>query len=210
MGFSMILGKSLVSTEAYYRITDNKVERIRSVYDDNVILHSVDNVGTDYALGVELMLDMKMISWWNANCMTNLFHYRIISDLDDDSDEDFNWSIRVNNEFKLTNTTKLQINGRYRSPSVSSQGTRQGYFMTDAALKQEFFRKRFSITVQVRDILGTGSREFRSEGDDFYSYMYMTRESPTFMLNLSYNFNNYKPDRRRDEGEQEFEGTEDM
>ncbi|UCC11629.1 MAG: TonB-dependent receptor [candidate division WOR-3 bacterium] len=209
-GFSTLLGKSLVSTEAYYRITDNKVERIRSVYDDNVILHSVDNVGTDYALGVELMLDMKMIDWWNVNCMTNFYHYRIQSDLDNDTEEDFNWSVRVNNEFKLTSSTKLQVNGRYRSPSVSSQGTRQGYFMTDAALKQEFFKKRFSITLQVRDILRTGSREFRSEGADFYSYMYMTRESPIFMLNLSYNFNNYKPDRRRDEGEQEFEGSEDM
>ncbi len=210
IGFSTLLGKNLVSTEAYYRITDNKVERIRSVYDDNVILHSVDNIGTDYALGVELMLDMKMLNWWNANCMTNVYHYRITSDLDADTDEDYNWSVRVNNEFKLTSTTKLQVNGRYRSPSVSSQGTRQGFFMTDAALKQEFFKKRFSITLQVRDILQTGGHEFRSEGEDFYSYTSMTRESPVFMLNLSYNFNNYKPDRRREAGEQEFEGEEDM
>jgi outer membrane receptor protein involved in Fe transport len=212
VGFSTLLGKSLLSTEAYYRITDNKVERIRSVYDDNVILHSVDNVGTDYALGVEFMFDIKMIDWWNTNFMSNFYHYRIASDLDglDSEQEDFNWSIRVNNEFKLTKSTRLQINGRYRSPSVSTQGMREGYFMTDAAIKQEFFRKQFSITLQVRDILSTGSREFRSEGEDFYTYTYMTRESPMFTLNISYNFNNYKPDRRQEEGEQEFEDSEEM
>jgi outer membrane receptor protein involved in Fe transport len=211
IGFQTLLGKSLLSVEAYYRITDNKVERIRSVYDDNVILHTVDNVGTDYALGVEFMFDLKMVKWWNINCLSNLYHYRIVNDLDGGLDQDdFNWSARVNNEFKITNFTNVQINGRYRSPSVSSQGMREGYFMTDAALKQEFLNRRLSLTLQVRDILGTGRREFRSEGEDFYSYTSMTRRSPVFMLNLSYNFNNYKPDRRRDEGEQQFEGSEDM
>jgi len=211
IGFQTLLGKSLLSAEAYYRITDNKVERIRSVYDDNVILHTVDNVGTDYALGVEFMFDLKMMKWLNINCLSNFFHYRIVNDLDGGLvQDDFNWSARINNEFKITNFTKFQINGRYRSPSVSSQGMREGYFMTDAALKQEFLKRKLSLTLQVRDILGTGSHEFRSEGADFYSYTYMTRESPVFMLNVSYNFNNYKPDRRQEEGEQEFEGSEDM
>lgn len=211
LGFQTLLGKSLLSAEAYYRITNNKVERIRSVYDDNVILHTVENVGTDYALGVEFMLDLKMMKWWNINCLSNLYHYRIVSDLDGGLDQDdLNWSARANNEFKITNFTKFQINCRYRSPSISAQGMREGYFMTDAALKQEFLNRKLSLTLQVRDILGTGRREFRSEGEDFYSYATMTRRSPVFMLNLSYNFNNYKPNRRREEGEQEFEGSEDM
>ncbi|UCG92656.1 MAG: outer membrane beta-barrel protein, partial [candidate division WOR-3 bacterium] len=121
-----------------------------------------------------------------------------------------NWSIRFNNEFKLLKSTKVQINGRYRSPAISAQGQREGFFTTDAALKQEFLEKRLSVTLQVRDILSTGKREYRSEGADFYYYSSFDRTSPIVMLTLTYNFNNYKPERRPDENGEEFEGMEDF
>jgi hypothetical protein len=196
----------------YYRVTRNKIERVRSVYDEDIIMHTVENVGIDYALGVEFMLNLKLLNWWNINCMTNFYDYRIEGNLygADFSQEDFSWSTRLNNELKLSSSTKFQINGRYHSPRVSSQGQREDFFITDAALKQEFFGKKLSVTVQVRDIFGTGKREYRSEGIDFSSYSCFTRNAPLVMLSLSYNFNNYKPERRREDREQEFEGSEDF
>ena len=47
--------------------------------------------------------------------------------------------------------------------------------------------------------------EFESEGPDFYSYRKFTRESPVITLSLSFNFNNYRPERREREME-DFEG----
>ncbi len=212
LGYQLSLGKSLFSSEAYYRVTHNKVERVRSVYGENVIMHTVENVGTDYARGVEFMLDLNQLKWWNINIMTNLYDYRIEGNLygEDFSEEDFNWSIRLNNEFKLLKSTKIQINGRYRSPAISAQGQREGFFTADAALRQEFLEKRLSVTLQLRDILSTGRREYRSEGEDFYYYSSFDRKSPMVMLTITYNFNNYRPERRRDDNGEEFEGMEDF
>ncbi len=211
LGFQTFLGKSLFSTEAYYRIVQNKVERVRSVYSDDVFLHTVENVGTDYALGVEFMLDLKLLKWWNINCTADLYDHRIEGVLygEQFSEHNFNWSTRFSNELKLLKDTKLQINGRYRGPRVTAQGERESYFTTDAALKQEFLNKQLSVTLQVRDIFGTSRREHSSEGPDFSSYSYFTRKSPVVMLNISYNFNNYKADRQHDD-EQEFEGMEEL
>ena len=212
LGFQTLLGKSVFSLETYYRITHNNVERIHSVYSENVILHTVENVGTDRVLGIEAMFDIKLAKWWNINCTGNLFQQRIEGELDGESfsEEDFNWRTNFSNEFKVLPGTKLQITGRYRSPSLSAQGQREGFFTTDAALKQEFFSKKLAMTLQVRDVFGTRKREHTSEGEDFYFHRYSERKSPVVMLGFNYNFNNYKQERRREDTEQDFEGMEEL
>jgi len=212
LGYQTFLGRNIFSAEGYYRVTHNKVERVRSTYSDNIILHTVENVGTDYALGVEFMLDLKLFNWWNINYLANLYDYRIEGALygEEFSDQDFNWSARFSNELRLLKSTTLQINGRYNSPAITAQGKRESFFSTDAALKQEFLGKKLSVTLQIRDIFGTSKREFRTEDEDFSYYSYSTRKSPIVMLNIRYNFNNYKEERQRDINDQEFEGMEDM
>ncbi len=212
LGYQTLLGKNLFSVEGYYRVTHNKVENVRSVYDENIFLHAVENVGTDYALGVELMLDVKLSSWWNINYLANFYDYRIEGALygEEFSEQDFNWSTRFGNELKLLKSTTLQLNGRYNSPAITAQGQRDDFFSTDAALKQELLGKKISVTLQVRDIFGPSKREYRAEDKNFSFYSYSTRKSPVVMLNIRYNFNNYKPERERDENVQEFEGMEDL
>ena len=52
-----------------------------------------------------------------------------------------------------------------------------------------------TATLQVRDIFGTEKYERFSRGLDFYNYNLSDRESPSVMLNLRFNFNNYKQPR---------------
>ncbi len=212
LGFQTFLGKSLISLETFYRKTHNSIERVQSLYSDNVILHTVENVGTDRVLGVEGMFDLKLAAWWNINCTGNLFQQWIKGELygQSFSEENFNWSTRFSNEFRVLPTTKLQINGRFHSPRLSVQGQREAYFTIDGAIKQGFFNKKLSATLQIRDIFSTSKREYTSEGEDFYYYRYSDRKSPVVMLSINYNFNNYKQERRRDDTEQDFEGMEEM
>lgn len=210
-GYQTIVGSSLFSAELYYRMTHNKIERVRSVYDTNITLHTVENVGTDYSFGTELLFNFDVGRWWDVNLMGNLYNYRIEGELYDEvfSRESTNWSARFNNVFKLRKTTSLQINSRYNSPTVSSQGRREGRFRTDLAIRQDFFDRALSATLQVRDVFGQDKHEYTSEGPDFYTSRYYTHESPVLMLNLKLNINNYKSDRSRrgngdDMGDEEF------
>jgi hypothetical protein len=63
-------------------------------------------------------------------------------------------------------------------------------------VKQDFFNRLLSLTLQVRDIFASAKHEFTSEGQNFYTYNYFNRESPMVMLNLRINFNNYKEKNR--------------
>jgi outer membrane cobalamin receptor len=207
LGYQKSFGRNQVSLEGYYRVTHNKIERVRSVYDVNVILHSVENVGTDYSYGAEAMLEWDLFKWLNLNLTGDVYQYRVEGELygEEFSRESFNWNTRLNATLRLGRSTRVQLNGIYYSPSVSAQGRREGFYMTNAAIRQDLWNNKLSLTLQLRDLLGTSKHEFTSEGSDFYSYTEFSRKSPVVMLALSFNFNRYKPERQREEQQEEFE-----
>jgi outer membrane receptor protein involved in Fe transport len=200
-GWQAPLGASRISAEGYYRITHDKVERIRSVYEPGVILHSAANVGADYSLGTELLLDLQLFKWWRMNLSGDVYDYRVTGELNgqDFSNSSFNWDGRFSNDFSLPTQSRFQLNVRYESPKASAQGTEAGRLMTDAAIRQQFLNRQLSVTLQARDLLGTGGFESTAEGTDFRNYFQFRPQSPVFSLNLTWNFNNYRPERRRQE-----------
>ena len=212
MGYRTFFGEASLSTEIYYRINHNKIEHIQSVYAENITLNTFENVGKDYSFGSELMLTFDVAKVWDINLMGNLYNYRIKGAIYNEpfSRESFNWNTRFNNSINIGENTQFQVNASYNSPTVSSQGRREGSFTTDVALKQELFNKALALTVQIRNLLKTAKNEFTSSGPDFYSYGYSKRESPVIMLNVKYNINNHKQERDQERPENGFEGDNEF
>ena len=193
-GIQSILINFNLNAEIYYRMTNNKIEHIKTALEENVTLTTFANVGKNYSLGAELMLSSDLFQFWNLNLMGNVYHYKVEGDLGDQqfSNESFNWQTRINNNFKLWSSTQVQFNFNYTSPSVTSQGRWEGYFRSDLSLRQEIIKNILAITFQARDIFGTSKREFSSEGSNFANYNHYDFHTPLIMLNLRYTFNNYK------------------
>ena len=211
LGFQTLFGEITLNNDIYYRINHNRIDWVRSAYAENVTLNTFANVGTDYSLGTEYMITLNPIKLWNVNLMGNIYDYKIKGVINDVPYErkSFNWNIRFNNGINIFKTTQLQLNIRYNSPSVSSQGRYEGFFRTDVAVKQDLFGKNISLTLQARDLLKTGKREFTSQGTDFYSYTYYTREAPMVILNIRFNFNNYKEKKSQNNNETPNSGGQD-
>jgi outer membrane receptor protein involved in Fe transport len=202
-GYQLQLTKGFVSTEIYHRKTNDKIEQIKSVYSDNVMLQTFDNIGKDYSTGVELMLNYKPTKWWSFNLMGNLYRYRIVGNLNgkDVDQSSNNWNARLSNTFNLTKTTKLQVDGMYNSPTTSAQGSRDGFAFTNVAVRQDLFKNKLNVTFSVRDVLNTAKFGFESKGTNFYSKSKFDMKSPVFSLTLSYKINNFKQKRQANEGE---------
>ncbi|MBN2807560.1 MAG: TonB-dependent receptor [Prolixibacteraceae bacterium] len=195
LGYQKPLGKGFLSAEIYHRKTNNKIERITSVYADNVMLQSVDNVGADYSTGLELMLNTNPTKWWMLNLMGNAYHYAIEGELNGRPimmEPSFNWHARLSNIFSVGKTTKLQFDGMYHSASNTAQGSREGFMFTNLAVKQEFFSNKLSATLSVRDVFNTAKFGFESSGPEFYAKRNFDMRSPVVALTLSYKINNYR------------------
>lgn len=207
LSYQALFGRTVFSADVYYRVTNNKIEHIRSVYSENVALQTVNNIGKDYSLGTELFLTFDPIKNWNVNLMGNLYNYKIKGVLNDlpFSRNSFNWNLRFNNNIKLFNTTQLQINFMYNSPTVSSQGKREGFVSTNIGIRQDLLGKMLTATLQVRDLFGASKFKSESSSYNFYNYRSAEREWPMVMLNLRFNFNNYKNERRNQERQSDIE-----
>lgn len=198
MSYLNKIGRNTFSAEVYYRITTNKIERIRNVYDENVYITTFENVGNDYSLGIELMLGVDVQKWWHIDLMGNIYDYRVEGELNgrDFSESSFNWNTRFNNTLRFGKTTRVQLNGMYNSPTITAQGERDGFLMANLAVRQSFLKNKLSATLQARDLFATMRHSSTYVGDDFYSYTYFVPKSPTVTLTLAFKINNYKPDRK--------------
>ena len=197
LGYQKRINKSFISFETYYRINKNKITRIKTLQDDGVILHTYQNLNKDFALGMELMINADIAKWFNLNGSVNVFDYRLEGNVENEdvSVSSTNWNGRINATFKIRSDFRAQYTGFYRGPSVTAQGTREGYFVSNIAVRKDFFDRKFNATLSVRDVFATAVREYTTEGNGFYSYDYFQREAPIISLNLSYMINNYKKER---------------
>lgn len=202
LGMQTLIGEITLSDIVYYRVSNNKIEGVRSVYSDNVILNTYANVGTDYSLGTEFSVYADPLEFWNTNIMGNVFDYTIKGNMFGASFErkSFNWNLRWNNSFNIFEGTQFQINTRYNSASVSSQGKTEPFVTLDFAARQEIIQRKLTLILQIRDLFKTGKRESTSRGVDFYNYSFYTREAPMVLLNLKYNFNDKKQEDDEENG----------
>jgi hypothetical protein len=187
-------GEHSFSFEGYYRITNNKVERIRGVFQENIMISTPENVGQDFALGGEMVLSLNFFKWWKMDLSGNFYDYRLEGSLGDQVFErqSFNWNTRFTNTFRVFDGNRIQLNSRYNSATVTAQGTAGDFWTADIAISQEFWDKRMTGILQVRDIFGRVIRDQTSAGVDFNSYSEEYINAPQIALTLNYRFNNYK------------------
>jgi outer membrane receptor protein involved in Fe transport len=192
-----------ISLETYYRTTHDKITSINeldTLYGRPVFAFTVTNADRDHALGMELMANIDLAKWWQLNLTGNIFRYQLEGKADGEqiSTVSTSWQTNFNTLFKIKGDIRFQVNGIYNGPSTSLQGERDGFFITNLAIRKEMLDKKLTVSLNARDIFSTGKFAFTSEGDSFYTYNRFRRESPVVTLNLSYRINNYKAAARRD------------
>jgi len=194
--------KAFVSLEGYYRVTTGKITHIQTLQNDGIMLNSFENLTSDFSLGTELMINSEVTKWFELNLTGDIYNYRLDGTIADQNvkQNSTNWSSRLNATFKLPEELRLQATGMYNGPSVTAQGKSEGFMVANFALRKDFFDRKLSATVSVRDLFQTAKRAMTSSGIGFYSFDKFHREAPVFMLNLSYKINNYKQKRNAEDG----------
>lgn len=210
MGYQKILGENMITFDVFHRYKTDKIERIRTVYAPNITLDSISNVGDDYSTGAELSGLFTINPWWDLNASASLFHYRIESayKIPGIDDESLNWEARFSNSFVISENARIQFDGNYVGPSVSTQGVREAFFYTNLSWKQHLIKRKMTFTVSARDFLSTAKFESSQTGVDLNSITSVTPKSPLFIFSLSYRLNNMKYSRKiENKTDNLFEGS---
>ena len=213
LNYQVPFKKNFISFETFYRYSTNVISRWTS-YDsiNEIFIHTSRNEDNEYSAGAELMANMYFTPWWQINLSGNLFRYSLTGEVDNITvtKSTFSWGTNTNMVFRLKWDARIQLMGMYRGPSLSLQGERKGFFFINMAVRKDLLNKKLSLTLNVRDMLRTGKHSFVSEGNDFYTFREMRRESPVVSLSLSYRINNYKQTKKNGNGNGEDSGDMDI
>jgi hypothetical protein len=186
-------------------------------------LTSYQNLDKSQNFGFEVVYVQQIWKFWKINLNGNFYRVIIDSDslIDENLSRDWAWGFRLNQTFTLPHDWDLQLNFRYRSPSITTgsmgwgsggigQGQRSGSYSLNFGVKKSFFKKNLVISLNVRDLLYNRYTKVHTYSfDDESGYdAWSIREHDSFQvtLSLTYKINNYK--KRQDthqNGEEELE-----
>ncbi|MDR1344340.1 MAG: TonB-dependent receptor [Tannerellaceae bacterium] len=214
MNYKKNIGSAALSLTLFHRSRADKIERLRIPYESairaGVTLDSMANVGNDYSSGIEFNGQLQATRRWNVAVNGSLYHYRVVNKLlrDARDESSANYDITLNNAIELGRYTRIQLDGNFVGPSVTTQGRTDAFWYVNLALRQQLLNRRLSGTLSIRDLLHSARYVSNITTADLQSITKIRPAYPLITLTLSYTFNNFRTnDARPREDRDLFEGT---
>ena len=185
---------STVSAELYYRQTNNKINMIRTMEND-IFLERPVNINKDYSLGAEISAKIQVNTWVTVSPSVEMFFYKFegVPEGNIKGEESNVFSSRLNTRIKISSATSLQLTHYWYGSQKTANGESGASWAMHASLRQEFFKNSMSVSLQCNDIFQS-EKYITAISQPGYYYNETTEfYSPSFVLGVSYNFNNYKP-----------------
>ena len=194
INYNKLFGEHSLTATLFHRSRKDKIERLRVPFKPDVTLDSMANVGKDYSTGIELSAVLKLLQKWTMTVNGNVYHYKVKNELEagGKKESSTNYDILWNNVFSLGKFTRLQADCSFVGPSVTTQGRTDTYWYVNLALRQQFFDRKLTATLSVRDLFRSACYRNDIRTARLESYTKIKPKYPQIMLSLGYTFNNFK------------------
>lgn len=205
------IGQHTVSATVFHRYRKDKIERLRIPYEAGVTLDSMANVGHDYSTGLELSSQFQVTRRWNLNINGSLYHYKVENEIRSTGGADeksTNYDIALNNAFDAGKYTRIQLDGNFVGPSVTTQGRTDAFWYVNLAVRQQLMNRKLTATLAFRDVFNSARYVSNITTSNLQSVTRIRPDYPLISLTLSYTFNNFKGKSTQAKTDHDlFEGT---
>ncbi|MGN6531758.1 MAG: TonB-dependent receptor domain-containing protein, partial [Ginsengibacter sp.] len=188
IGHIKYFDKGSLSSSVYYRGTNGKITRIRTVDDHGNSITLPQNLLSDKAFGTEFATMWTPYKWWKLDFNFNLFH----SDIDGSNidkiykNSTLSWFARQTSRFSLPKKLDIQLRGNYEAPQKTAQGSRKALYYIDIAISKDVFKGNGTLNLNVLDVLNTRKMHTITHGNNFYSDGYSQYRRRQINLTLNY------------------------
>ncbi len=195
--YQKIFGAVFFSAQTYYRKSKDSFTQTFSTDSTGKLNIVFNNYGNSDVFGAELSSGFSVAEILRFDPSVNLFqtHLDGLADGKSITKNFFNWSARLNATVTITPETRFMVSGNYMK-FVDAQSESDPFMQISASLRQEFFNKAMSLTLQARNLFKASDMKFITTGSNFNGKAFIRPESPVFSLVFSYNFNNFKRTQR--------------
>lgn len=190
-----------LSASLYYRYSDNVIERVRYLDNNNVMNTTFENIARRQSAGIELVAKNKITKWFNLTTTLNGYYTAMndvyydtnldgIHDLLYPSQQSFSWNARLMANFIIPMGFSAQLSARYSSPDVVAQGRTTHRYTIDLGVRKSFLNRTLNLSLSVRDLLNSRKWANTTWGDNFWQYSEWSPRGTMLSLTLTYNFGN--------------------
>jgi outer membrane receptor protein involved in Fe transport len=194
LNYQKMFGSIFFSAQTYFRNSTNATQQTFTIDNTGRMISTFNNFGKTNTYGAELSSSFAAAGIFRFDPAVELYGTQLkgsLAGLNIDKSF-FNWNGRLNTTVTFTPDTRLMITGLYVAKYIDAQMNIKPFFQLSASLKQDFFEKRLSLTLQGRNLLKLGNVDVRTYGTNYTGDIKVLQEVPVVTLMLSYNFNNFK------------------
>lgn len=223
VGYTKQRNKNSLALTSFYRKTTGVIAAVRTPLSPIQSITTYVNLNSSVSYGVEASCNVNLLKWWNLNASGSYFHLQLSESgsniLNSSTRASNSWTLRATNNWYATKNLSFQLMCNYKSPVVSTGGSRymgggggiQGKTRTvyyfDAGARYNMLKDKISLSLRMSDIFNTNKYIQDGYGNSYTSYTKSWRQTPNIFLGFSYKINNYK---RKPEKKEENEEEEDM
>lgn len=166
-----ILGKTSINMGIYHRYTTDVIERV-STFEDNVNTVRPENIGTNWATGVEFNAKYSPINWLVLNAD---FNYSTFAreGIFESTNFDFSgdqYSSKLMAKLKLPADIDLEATGNYQSSYETVQSEVEDQLFMDLGVRKKLLKGKAVLSLSVRDAFASRVSESAIAQTDYYIY----------------------------------------
>ncbi len=180
--------KGTFTSAIYYRSTNGKIERIRTVDTEGNSVTRPENLLSEKAFGLEFTGGYSPYKWWKLDVNFNFFYADIDGSniLPDYKANTYSWFARQTSRFMFPKNFDVQLRTNYEAPQKTAQGRRKALYYADLSMSKDVLKGKGTVNLNVLDVFN--SRRIRTEtnGVNFYSEGNFQFRQRQINLTLSY------------------------
>jgi len=188
-------------TSLYYRHRTEVIERITEQR-NGVLFRFPINLATEKSWGIEFSADQEIASFLSLTANANLFQSNTKGTYQNQvfDSESENVRGRMRLRWEILDGFNYQASLRYRGPSDTPQGSREGITMMDTGMSYDLLQGKAKLSLSIRDLFDSQNFDYTvttngNSETDFYSRRQFSWSSRSFSLNFQYFFG--KDDNKR-------------
>lgn len=192
LSYQKLFGESFVSVETYYRSTEDKMAETITINEGQTQLTN-ENIARDWATGLEVMVNLSIKKFFRLNASVDGYLYQLVGNEASGvpSRQAFSANISLNPTFVFKSGTIAQLQSMYNAPGVDAIGEMKGFFMLNAAVKQDFFKGKLSLTLSANNLFNLTKYSYDDVTSQYRHHFDYIPEGNVINLGLSYKINNY-------------------
>ena len=153
----------------------------------------------EFSFGASINANAVLTDWFRLYCVLNTFRQNYKDNGTSNERNKMIYYGYISAGISFTPDLYFQTMYYYYSPSLISNGTMDKIQSLGLSLKQDFYNKKLSISINGQDVFGLTKYKFNNAGLNYISTGNFTSEHSVFFLGLSYMLNDYQYQPKKNE-----------